>query len=216
VRLQGNFPNGHVKASIVLWEERVIVAIVPQLTGIQDQDVSVRVMLAGGRSTNERIGHLWAKREEKVLEDLTIFASSGDCAAAAGRGERGAYLEVRVPPRYPEGVSETLFDNRSSTVGRSTCTLPQGAETPSGVTRFKSRLAQGWEVVNLSLHSSLGSARHEWVGDSDFDVHWTAASFTAAHATLGIPTGSELFHALGFLVDQVVLRGPAGTSPTGR
>jgi hypothetical protein len=216
VRVQGNFPNGYVKANIVLWEERVIVAVVPPLTGIQDQDISVRVILAGGRSTHERTGPLWAKREEKVFDDLTIYASSGDCTAAVRRSESGASLEVRVPPKGPEGVLDNIFNTKSSAVDRSTCALPQGAATPSGVTHFKSRLSPGWEVVDVSLNRSLGSAQLEWVGDSDFDVRWTAASFTATNTTFGIPTGSTLFHALEFLVTQVVLRGPAGTSPTGR
>lgn len=216
VRVQGNFPNGYVKANVVLWEERVIVAVVPPLTGIADQDISVRVMLAGGRSTNERIGHLWAKREDRVLDDLSIFASSGDCVAKVFRGESGPGLIAYYPPKYPEGESSRGPLYGKAPAPSATCALPQGAATPSGVTHFKSRLAPGWELVSLSLHPLLGAARHEWVGDSDFDVRWTAASFTASHATVGIPTGSELFHALGFSVDQVVLRGPAGTSPTGR
>lgn len=214
VRLQGSFPNGYVTANIVLWEERVIVAQVPMLTGLRDQDVSVRVLLANRQSTNERAGHLWAKREERTLDSLALYASSGDCPARAQAGEHGPAFMAVAPPKYPLGTSIPFLDNLNRASRSSTCELSQGATTPNGITRFKGRLSPGWEIVDLSLQPFLGSARLDWVGDSDFDIHWQAASFQADHRFLGIPTGSEIFHALGFTVDQLRVRGPAGTSPT--
>lgn len=215
VRVQGNFPGGQVKAQVVLWEERVIVAQIPVMTGLVDQDISVRVVLANKQSTNERSGHLWAKREVKLLDDLALYASSGDCPAKAEHPPEGAMMRAGQMPIYPPGEStRTPFSEWS--VDTSTCKLPGGAVTPSGVTHFKTRLAPGWEVMNLNLLTPLGSAHNEWVGDSDFDIHWKAATFNASHSTMGIPMGGETFHALEFKVSQVVLRGPAGTSHLAR
>jgi hypothetical protein len=216
VRITGNFPGGQVKAQVVLWEERVIVAQMPVMTGLVDQDISVRVVLANRQSTNERSGHLWAKREEKQLDDLTLYASTGDCPGKAFRSPQGPALQAGYPPKYLEGTHSEGALTPSPVTAMKTCELPQGAVAPSGVTHFKTRLAPGWEVVNLSLRPYLGNARREWVGESDFDVHWTAASFKASHEVLGIPTGTELFHALQFTVDQVVVRGPAGTAHLAR
>ena len=214
VRLQGSFPKGYVTANIVLWEERVIVAQVPMMSGLPDQDVSVRVLLANRQSTNERSGHLWARREERTLDTLAMYASSGDCPARGQAGEHGPAFMAVAPPKYPLGTSIPFLDNMNRASKSSTCELPQGATTPNGVTRFKGRLSPGWEIVDLSLQPFLGSARLDWVGETDFDIHWQAASFQADHRFLGIPTGSEVFHALGFTVDQLRVRGPAGTAPT--
>jgi hypothetical protein len=211
VRVEGSFPRGHVDAQIVTWDERQIVAQVPAMTGVIDQDIAVRVVPEGGRLTTERIGHLWAKREQQVLDELKVYASSGGCKAIAVRNEQGSALMARVPPLRDEGFKVEFGEE--FTVA-STCDIPQGDATPSGVTHFKAKLAPGWEVMNLSLEPRLGSARFDWVGDTDFDVTWRAQTFTTENRLFGVLTSRETFHALEFYVSQVLLRGPAGTLPT--
>jgi hypothetical protein len=211
VRVEGTFPRGHVDAQIVTWDERQIVAQVPAMTGVIDQDIAVRVVPESGRLTTERIGHLWAKREQQVLDELKVYASSGGCAAVVGRNNQGPFLMARVPPARDEGFK--IEFGEEFTVA-STCDIPHGDATPSGVTHFKAKLAPGWEVMNLSLDPRLGSARLDWVGDTDFDVTWRAQAFTTENRFFGVLTSRETFHALEFYVSQVLLRGPAGTLPT--
>jgi hypothetical protein len=211
VRVEGSFPRGHVDAQIVTWDERQIVAQVPAMTGVIDQDIAVRVVPEGGRLTSERIGHLWAKREQRVLDHLDVYASSGGCKAIAVRNDQGSALMARVPPLRDEGFKVEFGEE--FTVA-STCDIPQGDATPSGVTHFKAKLAPGWEVMNLSLEPRLGSARFDWVGDTDFDVTWRAQTFTTENRFFGVLTSRETFHALEFYVSQMLLRGPAGTLPT--
>lgn len=213
VRVSGRFDKGQLTAKVISWEETVIIAQVPALTGIADQDIGVRAVLANGQSTNERLGHLWARRESRKLDDLTIYTSSGACQAQVVHAQGSNYLVARDPPKYPLGTTGPLV-NRAE--GTKTCSLPGGETTPRGTTRFKARLPAGWEVMNLSLAANLGSARHQWVGDTDFDVQFEAASFVTEHRFLGILTETETFYALDFRISDIEVRGPVGTWPMGR
>jgi hypothetical protein len=209
VRIEGSFPRGYVNARVRVWEETMIVAEVPLLTGVPDQDVAVRVVLGSRGATNERKGHLWAKRESRVLDDLSAYATSGDCkAVSAGPAwEVGDYTDLVAGTRgKPLGVGDLVY--------ASTC---RGSHPGvKGRMRFETHLAPGWQAVDLNLDVRRGQARLEWEGAGDFVARWAGEPLVVEDYVLGILTGRTTVYAFHFLVGQVRLEGPAGTAPFAR
>lgn len=209
VRIEGNFPNGHVDAKVRVWEETLIVAEVPTLSGVFDQDIAVRVMMGNRGATNERRGHLWAKRESRVLDDLSVYTTSGDC---------NLYLldskwQVYRNPGLQEGAEGKPY-GFGDLFGASAC--PKKPPAAKGRMQFQTRLAPGWQAVEMSLDVRRGSANHTWEGAGDFDIRWTSERFEMTDQFLGIVTDRWTDYAFHFIVGPLRLEGPAGTSPFAR
>lgn len=210
VRIEGNFPLGHVDAKVRVWEETLIVAEVPMLSGVFDQDIAVRVVLGNRGTTNERRGHLWAKRESRALDDLSAYTTSGDCIAGVvgATWVVGKNIELEAGARGRTlGVGDVFYSGNCSE------STPRGAK---GRMHFQTHLAPGWQAVDLNLDVRRGWAHHTWEGAGDFDIRWTSEVFEMTDQYFGIVTDRWTAYAFHFIVGPLRLEGPAGTSPFAR
>lgn len=81
VRMYGSFPNGYVKLAIDTWGPSGIGVFVPQITGVLDQQITLKVVTKAGKYSNYRTAPFTATREVRKLK-MSDFAKQ-ECRDAA-------------------------------------------------------------------------------------------------------------------------------------
>ncbi len=81
VRMYGSFPNGFVKLAIDTWGPKGIGIFIPQVTGVLDQQITLKVVTKDGKYSNNRTASFTATREIRKLK-MSDFTKQ-ECRDAA-------------------------------------------------------------------------------------------------------------------------------------
>ena len=147
VRMYGTFPNGFIKLSVDSWGNGGIGVFIPQVTGVLDQQITLKVVTKAGAYSNYRTASFTATRELRKVK-LGEFATR-QCRDAA-----------------------LSFDS-CKTVGEGSCSssvcgehmVPQFPSVAESTDRFATTLKNGWtyDSHKFSGATAFTPAPQEWL-----------------------------------------------------
>lgn len=215
VQIRGPFPTGAINAEIILWQEKVIVARLPKITGVEDGALTASVIARDGTATNVRPGFFYAKRATTRL-DVNQLRFDGPCASVFS--QRKSLPDEASFDGLHVGVSRKGDDPRWYLPGYSSSGVPF-----CGGTSNNELMPSGRDIVSVAglradfevawwLGFWQGNARFSELSHNVYAVDWNKDYLRWDERTLGIKTGSYVRAYLhyGFALD---VTGPEGISP---
>jgi hypothetical protein len=212
VQIRGPFPNGAINAEIILWQEKVIVARLPKITGAADGALTLSIIARDGTATNTRPGLFYAKRATTRL-DRNQIRLDGPCKTNFQGANINGFNGVHV------GLTDKSKDptwNISPPFGSSLCggsnrndLVPSGRDIVS-VLGLRPDFDVSWQ-----LRFWQGNASVSELSRNVFAFDWNKDFQRWNEYTWGIKTGSYVVAYLhyAFALD---VTGPEGIDPIGQ
>ena len=203
VRMYGTFPNGFIKLSVDSWGNGGIGVFIPQVTGVIDQQITLKIVTKAGAYSNYKTAPFTATRElRKVkLGEFTTHqcrdaALSFDACKTIGEGSCSSSVcgEHSVP----------VFPGKAESTDRFAATLKNGwlyeSHTFAGETVFSPGAQEWLNPIVLAETYAIGNDKPTLkvlsTGSSpSFEVPWSAPALWGDRYKL-----------------TVLVIGPAGTS----
>jgi hypothetical protein len=213
VQIRGPFPSGAINAEIILWQEKVIVARLPKITGVEDGTLTLSVIAKDGTATNTRPGLFYAKRATTRLNKNQIRVD-GPCKnnveAANINGFDGMHVgftSKSVDPSWTFAFPP--FGLVFCGGGTNSDKVPSGRDIVS-VVGLRPDFDVSWQ-----LRFWQGNASGSELARNVFAFDWNKDFQRWNEYTWGIQTGSYV-HAYLHYAFALDVTGPEGISPIGQ